>query len=165
MLLPCGLLLCKAWGVDKMLRDAIIGELLEPFAARLLGPKRWIYCYKKPNGEVPSRTFLDSLDKRAGASYALSFFRMVIGEQDRLSGQKWHKLAGYPKLAEFKDNSSQTRLIHTTDIGGIVVLLQGFGKKKENKIKKKHLSQAQKMYEEYLSRRELIEKRLKGRRT
>ena len=147
-----------------MLREQIIKELLEPFAKRFLGPKRWIYCYKKQDGGVPARTFLEQLEDKVFARYARSFLMVVDGMQHKLRGVNWHKLAGYPKLYEFKDISSQTRLIHTTDDGGLFILLYGLFGKNEDKIEKGHLLRAQSLCDEYLGRRAKIEKRPKGRR-
>ncbi len=150
--------------MDAKLTEALKSKMLVPVAERFLGPRRWIFFYRTEAGRVPAKEFLDGLDMQVSASYARSFTKVVEGFQHRLRGERWHKLSGYNDLYEFKDNGSQTRLIHTTDAGGMFILLLGFGGKKENKIKKKHLSQADGLRKEYLRRRQAISEHLKGRR-
>jgi hypothetical protein len=149
---------------DRLLREAIIEELLCPLDSKFLGPVRFIYCYRPPQAPgigpmPPARTFLDALPKSRQAAYAVSFEKHAQGHQ--LRGEKHHLLAGHEGLYEYKDIESKSRLIHTTDKWQLVVLLFGFTGKKENKIDQVHVNESERMRDEYRSRRASIEQKLK----
>ena len=146
------------------MRNLLIRELLELLDDGFLGPSKWIYCYLDEEGGCPSRRFLDDLNAKAAASYAKSFQYHCQGAT--LRGDRWRPWTEKDcrGIYEYKDNPSQTRLIHLVEVGHIHVLLFGFGGKKENKVKNKHVLRAQRMRDEYIERRARILARLKGER-
>jgi hypothetical protein len=148
--------------LEVQILEAVIGELLRPLDVRLLGPKKFLYCYLPLEGGSPSREFLDALPVEAKGSYAKLFERRVAGHQ--LRGDRHHPWTekGCEGLYEYKDIQTKTRLMHTTDIRHTDVLLFGFGGKKENKVDQVHVNRAQKMRDEYRQRRSAIEGRIRA---
>lgn len=140
---------------------AVKRELMRPLdAARLMGPKKAIYCYLPEEGGCPSREFLDGLTTEARASYAVLMQRRCNGEQLRgETHRKWTD-RGCEGLYEYKDNQTKTRLMHLTDIGQTDILLFGFGGKKEDKVDTMHVKRAMRMRDEYRTRRATIEARV-----
>jgi hypothetical protein len=148
---------------DSLL-GAIIAELLEELDRAFLGPRKWIYCYRSPEGDCPAREFLESLPREARASYAKQFQRACSG--DRLRGDKWHpwKGKGDEGLCVYKDIQSKSRLVHITEHGNLHVLLFGFTGKKEDKVDQVHINRARRMRDEYAERRKEIADRLKRKK-
>lgn len=131
-------------------------------AVLLLGPRKFLYCYLPEEGGCPAREFLEELPKEARARYAVSFRRRCDGHQVRGDKHRPWKERGCDGLYEYKDNQSKTRLMHTTDVQHVDVLLFGFGGKNENKVKEVHVNRAKRLRDEYLRRRGEIEQRVQA---
>lgn len=147
--------------IAAMVQEPMI-ELLDP---KFDGPVKSIYCYLPPDQSRPSRDFLNSLETKVQATYAKQFEKTCGGHN--LRGERWHGWTeddgkGCKGIYEYKDNASQTRLLHVVE-GPLHVLLFGFGGKKENKIKPGHVLRALAMKAEYEARRDMIEKRLSAK--
>jgi len=148
---------------DRLLREAIIEELLCPLDSKFLGPVRFIYCYRPPQAPgigpmPPARTFLDALPKSRQAAYAVSFEKHAQGHHCGREAPPPGRARGSVRV---QDIESKSRLIHTTDKWQLVVLLFGFTGKKENKIDQVHVNESERMRDEYRSRRASIEQKLK----
>jgi hypothetical protein len=137
-------------------KDEILEEIKRKLLVKLddefITAHRKIYCYRSQDGSCQPMEFLNSTTTQARASFAHLFKCHCQGHI--LRGERWHKLED--DLWEYKDNSSQTRIIHAMEEGNVVILLYGFGGKKENKIKPGHIKQALDLKYEYLSRRNEI---------
>jgi hypothetical protein len=146
--------------------ENIIEEMLEPLDPKFLGPVKSIYCYLPSAGGCPSREFLETQDMKVQATYAKQFEKVCQGLQ--LRGDRWHPWneedgKGCKGLAEYKDISSKSRVMHVVE-GNLHVLLFGFAGKKENKVDRIYVKRAIDLKAEYLSRRDNIRPRSAGRR-
>ena len=117
----------------------IISNLLVKLDDEFITQCKKIYCYCRADGSVPAKEFLDAVDARTKAAYVQMFRTHCQGH--RLRGEKWKPLQNCEGLFEYKDNGTQTRIIHAFEIGSLVILLYGFGGKKENKIEKGHIKE------------------------
>lgn len=113
---------------------------------------------------MPALEFLNSVSVKVQATYAklLTYFC----QQGWLRRDRHHQWQGKGRddLYAFKDNASQTRLVHTTAKGGLVVVLFGFGGKKEDDIDERYVLRAMRMRDEFRSRMTIIEQRSQQRR-
>lgn len=134
--------------------ERVLAELTEPFDPSLLGPQRRIHCYRTRDGRLPAREFLESLPREARASYAKSFEKYCQGHQ--LRGEKHHVWTekGCEGLGKYEGIPSKSRVLHVFDRFGTVVLLFGFGGKKEDKVAQHHVNEAQRLRDEYRRRRD-----------
>lgn len=125
----------------------------------LLGRKRQIVAYMDDTGGVPALEFLDALEKKSKTRYMVRFQMFV--DEGRLKGKYYHPLDAKKTknkdvrhLAEFKDNTSQSRVLCFTDPLVGVVLTHGFGGKKESKLPEKEVLLALRIREDYLARKD-----------
>lgn len=142
---------------DDKLLALIRARLMFPLdLRRFAGRFGTVYCYAPPAGGSPSKDFLDSLSEEAQASYGVLFERYCT--EGKVRGDKFHNWdnPGFDGISEFKDIQSQSRIICIKDDGQTVILLFGFGGKKENKTKKAHEQMALRLQAEYRQRRNQI---------
>jgi hypothetical protein len=103
--------------------------LLEKLDDAFITAHRKIYCYRRADGSCQVKEFLENATRQTKASFAQLF--KVHCQGHRLRGERWKPLQNCEGLFEYKDNSTQTRIIHAMEVGKIVILLYGFGGKKE----------------------------------
>jgi hypothetical protein len=128
------------------------------------GPYFRIRCYVTVAGRCPAREFLDSLSKEAAASYAKSFQKHCQGHQIRGDKHRVWTEIGCAGLAEYKDIPSKTRILHVFDRARTVILLFGFGGKKEDKVPAFQVNEARRLRDEYHRRRDDLLRQFRKRR-
>lgn len=124
-----------------------------------VGLARTIVAYRDESGAVPALDFLDGCDAKTKARYILKFTKMC--DFGRLRGEDYHLLdakKGVKEadgLSEFKDIASKSRILAMNDgKRARLVLLHGFGGKKEDRIKPQEILIADRRRQDYLSRSE-----------
>ncbi len=132
--------------------------LLVSIGDEFRGPKRFIYALVLDDA-CDAGEFLENLSTRAKAVYR-RLLRHHASEGIIRNAEKYKYLKSSDPTAsglyEYKDNQSQTRLLHTVDKDGLVILLLGVEGKKENKLKAGAVDRAKRCRDEYARRRDKI---------
>lgn len=111
-----------------------------------------IIFYETPNGDIPAKDFIDSLDDKMGAKMVQTLaFLQKNGVQSRMPYSE-HLDDGIFE-ARAKAGSKISRVLYFFFVGKQIVLTNGFIKKTQ-KTPPRELEQAKKYRKEFLSRKE-----------